>query len=110
MNMMRLPLSAVLLSLLVGGCATQTIVSAPSHLPADYAGRPFTDSRYHDGPQRIPGTVMCAYYDLGGEGVAYHYTHQKNPGSGGLNPPNGGDFNPVPHDAAVRTLKTQNQR
>ena len=35
-----------------------------------YAGKPFEDSVYHRGPQHIPGRVMCAYYDLGGEGVA----------------------------------------
>ena len=98
---MSLPLSAVLLSLLVGGCATQTSVSAPSHVPAGYTGRPFADSRYHDGPQRIPGTVMCAYYDLGGEGLAYHYNRQKNPGSGGLNPLNGDYYNEFRHDEPV---------
>jgi len=80
---MRIPLSALLLSMLAGGCATQTSVWAPSNLPAGYAGRPFADSKYHDGPQRIPGTVMCAYYDRGGEGVAYHYNHQKIPAAAG---------------------------
>jgi len=44
---------------------------------------------------------MCAYYDLGGEGVAYHYTHQKNPGSGELNPLNGDYYNEFRHDEAV---------
>ena len=34
-----------------------------------YAGKPFEDSMYHRGPQHIPGRVMCAYYDLGGEGA-----------------------------------------
>jgi len=37
-----------------------------------YRGKPFRDSIYHGGPQKIPGRVQCAYYDLGGEGVAYH--------------------------------------
>ena len=98
---MRLPLSAVLLSLLVGGCATQTSVQARRQVPAGYAGRPFADSKYHGGPQRIPGSLMCAYYDLGGEGVAYRYNHQKNPGSGGLNPLNGDYYNEFRHDEPV---------
>jgi len=32
---------------------------------------------------------LCAYYDLGGEGVAYHDTDPKNHGSGELNPADG---------------------
>ncbi len=32
---------------------------------------------------------MCAYYDLGGEGTAYHDADGKNNGSGALNPVNG---------------------
>jgi hypothetical protein len=54
-----------------------------------YLGKPFEDSAYHGGPQMIPGRVQCAYYDFGGEGVAYHDTDAKNNGSGGLNPANG---------------------
>src|SRR5690348_12112235 len=38
----------------------------------EYQGKPFQDSRYQGGPQKIPGRIQCAYYDLGGEGVAYH--------------------------------------
>lgn len=41
-------------------------------LPPDYQGKPFEDAIYKGGPQVIPGKVECAYYDLGGEGVAYH--------------------------------------
>jgi hypothetical protein len=33
----------------------------------------------------IPGTVMAAFYDVGGEGVAYHNNDTKNHGSGELN-------------------------
>ena len=54
-----------------------------------YKGTPFHDSKYNGGAQKIPGTVMCAYYDLGGEGVAYHDSDAKNNGSGALNPANG---------------------
>ena len=35
-----------------------------------YQGRPYHDSVCQGGPQKIPGRVQCAYYDLGGEGVA----------------------------------------
>ncbi len=56
---------------------------------ASYKGTPFHDTRYSGGPQKIPGTVYCAYYDLGGEGVAYHDSDAKNSGSGGLNPLDG---------------------
>jgi hypothetical protein len=54
-------------------------------LPPDYAGKPFHDSVYHAGAQTIPGKIECAYYDLGGEGVAYHDTDATNHGSGELN-------------------------
>jgi hypothetical protein len=54
-----------------------------------YLGKPFEDSVYHGGPQKIPGRVQCAYYDLGGEGVAYHDSDAVNQGSGKLNPADG---------------------
>jgi hypothetical protein len=54
-----------------------------------YAGTSFHDSRYSGGAQKIPGRVQCAYYDFGGEGLAYHDTTPKNLGSGGLNPADG---------------------
>jgi len=53
--------------------------------PPSYKGKPFQDSVYTVGPQPIPGRVECAYYDLGGEGVAYHDTDPTNHGSGELN-------------------------
>jgi hypothetical protein len=54
-----------------------------------YDGKPFHDRVYHGGAQKIPGRVQCAYYDLGGEGVAYHDMDAKNQGSGSLNPADG---------------------
>jgi hypothetical protein len=39
--------------------------------------------------QNIPGRVLCAYYDQGGEGVSYHDTDLQNHGSGELNPADG---------------------
>ena len=62
----------------LGGCASAEL--------KEYKGKPFQDSVYHGGPQKIPGRVQCAYYDFGGEGVAYHNTDTKNHGSGELNP------------------------
>jgi hypothetical protein len=56
-----------------------------SQIPADYKGKPFADSLNKKGPQVIPGTVELAFYDLGGEGVAYHDTDKINNGSGKLN-------------------------
>src|SRR5580700_7890698 len=56
---------------------------------SQYKGLPYHDSRYQGGAQKIPGRVQCAYYDLGGEGVAYHDTDPTNHGSGMLNPPDG---------------------
>lgn len=46
-------------------------------VPSDYKGKPFEDEKYKDGAQSIPGCVECAYYDLGGEGVAYHSMDNK---------------------------------
>jgi hypothetical protein len=70
-----------------------TLLAIPSvaqeGFPAGYKGTPFHDSHYSSGAQKIPGQVMCAYYDLGGEGVAYHDADAKNNGSGALNPANG---------------------
>ncbi|MCU1298275.1 MAG: hypothetical protein JWO91_2553 [Acidobacteriaceae bacterium] len=54
---------------------------------------PFQDSVYRGGPQHIPGRVQCAYYDLGGEGIAYHDADAKNNGSGVLNPADGSYLN-----------------
>jgi hypothetical protein len=74
-------------------CLTATSVLAASAISqpflSQYKGMPYRDSRYQDGPQKVPGRVLCAYYDLGGEGVAYHDTDPKNHGSGELNPADG---------------------
>ena len=68
---------------------------------APYAGVPFHDSVYIGGPQQIPGRVQCAYFDLGGEGVAYHTPDTRNHGSGQLNPPDGTYLNEFRKDEAV---------
>jgi len=72
-----------------------------------YKGVPFHDSRYSGGAQRIPGTVMCAYYDLGGEGIAYHDADAKNNGSGALNPANGAYLNEFRMHEGVDTSYTK---
>lgn len=67
-----------------------TVTGAPrSSFLKTYRGMPYHDTRYAGGPQKIPGKVFCAYYDLGGEGVAYHDSDAKNNGSGALNPADG---------------------
>lgn len=72
----------------VAGCtllAVALTLTAFAAVPPDYAGKPFGDSAHPAAPQAIPGKVECAYYDLGGEGVAYHDTDATNHGSGELN-------------------------
>src|SRR5580700_5082858 len=75
--------------------------------PPVYAGVPFHDSAYNGGPQRIPGRVQCAYFDLGGEGVAYHTKDTRNQGSGMLNPANGSYLNEFRMNEAVGTSYTK---
>lgn len=65
-----------------------TAALAQSHIPSTYKGTPHLDDRQHV-PQAIPGIVQCAFYDDGGEGVAYHDTDAINHGSGQLNPADG---------------------
>jgi hypothetical protein len=52
---------------------------------ASYKGTPYTDQRYTRGIQPIPGRVESAFYDVGGEGIAYHDSDPVNHGSGELN-------------------------
>jgi hypothetical protein len=54
-----------------------------------YRGTVYQDSRHKGAAQKIPGRVECAYYDSGGEGVAYHDADAQNKGSGALNPADG---------------------
>ncbi len=60
---------------------------------ANEPGQPYHDAAYAGGPQKIPGAVFCAYYDLGGEGVAFHDSDDVNQGSGKLNPADGSYLN-----------------
>lgn len=72
-----------------------------------YKGTPYEDSRYHEGAQKIPGKIYCAYYDRGGEGVAYHDTDAKNNGSGALNPADGTYLNEFRKGEGVDTSYTK---
>jgi hypothetical protein len=77
---------------------------------SQYQGAPYHDSRYQGGPQKIPGRVLCAYYDLGGEGVAYHDSDPKNHGSGELNPADGTYLNEFRMAEGVDTSYTKFDR
>ncbi len=68
-----------------------------------YAGEPYSDVFRTGGPQKIPGAVFCAYYDRGGEGVAYHDADTRNQGSGGLNPADGTYLHEFRKDEGVDT-------
>lgn len=54
----------------------------------NYKGTPWGNT-----PQAIPGKIQCEFYDIGGEGIAYHDLDSVNNGSGRLNPANGNYFN-----------------
>ena len=51
--------------------------------------------------------MECAYYDLGGEGVAYHDTDGQNKGSGTLNPADGSYLNEFRMHEGVDTSYTK---
>jgi hypothetical protein len=73
----------------------------------NYSGTPYQDSRHPGEAQKIPGRIACAYYDRGGEGVAYHDSDAKNNGSGGLNPADGTYLNEFRMHEGVDTSYTK---
>ena len=87
-------------ALLVLFTATALCVSQKDYLK-NYTGTPYQDGRYQGGAQKIPGRVECAYYDRGGEGIAYHDSDAKNNGSGALNPADGTYLNQFRMDEGV---------
>jgi hypothetical protein len=87
----------VLLALFI----TSAVCAAQTNFLKNYKGTPYEDSRQHSGAQKIPGKVECAYYDRGGEGIAYHDSDSKNSGSGGLNPADGTYLNQFRMDEGV---------
>jgi hypothetical protein len=88
-------------------CGAMMLGALQADFPAHYKGMPFHDGRYQGGAQAIPGKVMCAYYDMGGEGVAYHDSDAKNNGSGALNPANGTYLNEFRMTEGVDTSYTK---
>jgi len=64
-------------------------LSCKLNSPGNYNGKPYSDIMYKGGAQTIPGKLQCEYYDLGGEGIAYHDSDTINSGSGRLNPSDG---------------------
>jgi hypothetical protein len=103
MNRRVLALCLTAASMLAARAFSQSFVS-------QYKGVPYHDSRYQGGPQKIPGQVLCAYYDLGGEGVAYHDSDPQNHGSGGLNPADGTYLNEFRMHEGVDTSYTKFDR
>jgi hypothetical protein len=95
-------------------CVAVALVSSTIALPqsflSHYKGLPYRDTRYSGGPQKIPGKVFCAFYDSGGEGVAYHDTDPQNHGSGELNPVDGTYLNEFRMHEGVDTSYTKFQR
>jgi hypothetical protein len=77
---------------------------------SQYKGLPYHDTHYQGGPQKIPGRVLCAYYDLGGEAVAYHDADPQNHGSGNLNPADGTYLNEFRIHEGVDTSYTKFDR
>lgn len=59
-----------------------TVMISNGQIPDSYRGSPFFDDTLgFKGPQIIPGRVELAYYDFGGEGVAYHDSTSANDGA-----------------------------
>jgi hypothetical protein len=85
---MKMPFSSFSV-VLVGALFAASTFGASQDSLSNYKGAPYHDSHYQGGAQKIPGQVFCAYYDQGGEGVAYHDSDAKNNGSGVLNPADG---------------------
>lgn len=99
-------LAVVMVAGVVRGSGAQG--NAPAKAPAEdrvsawhYTGTPFTDRVRPTGPQAVPGKISCAYYDRGGEGVAYHDSDAKNNGSGALNPADGSYLHEFRKDEGV---------
>ena len=105
---MRIWLSrGILLATLLSISGTVLAQTDGSTFLQHYTGKPFQDSHYTTAPQRIPGRVDCAAYDVGGEGVAYHDSDAVNHGSGELNPADGTYLNEFRMHEGVDTSYTK---
>ncbi len=76
---------SLLALLAIIGCDTKTTTLANKTKSSKYAGKPYRDTVKALSEQKIPGKLECEFYDVGGEGVAYHDVDNKNSGSGDLN-------------------------
>lgn len=83
-NFFSATLSFAVFGIILNGCS-----SGNTTISSSYKGIAFSDSVYKSGPQVIPGKLQCEYYDMGGEGIAFHDNDSINSGSGGLNPADG---------------------
>jgi hypothetical protein len=84
LGLKRFYTAGVMALAVAGAMALAEDAAAPSHVPADYKGTPFTDEKMKEA-QKIPGKVFLAYFDNGGEGVAFHDSDKVNLGNGVLN-------------------------
>jgi hypothetical protein len=57
--------------------------------PQTFSQEKYKGKAWNDSIQQIPGKIQSEFYDLGGEGIAYHDIDSVNNGSGKLNPANG---------------------
>ncbi len=64
-------------------------VSYAQHPPKLFSLKNYQGKPWNNQVQEIPGKIQCEWYDLGGEGVAYHEKDSINNGSGKLNPADG---------------------
>lgn len=72
------------------------LLSLSAYSANKYKGKPWNDSI-----QQIPGKIQCEFYDIGGEGIAFHDTDSVNDGSGRLNPADGTFLNEFRINEAV---------
>ena len=97
-----LTVSSIAFSLLI-------VLGCSSNKQGKYSGIPYEDSIYQGGAQKVPGKLQCEYYDLGGEGIAYHDSDSVNSGSGGLNKADGSYLHEFRMDEAVDISYTKFQ-
>lgn len=104
---MKLRGRSVRMVLVLAAAASLAAAADQASFMRSYKGAPYTDSQWQASPQKIPGRVLCAYYDRGGEGVAYHDADAKNHGSGELNPADGSYLNQFRMNEGVDTSYTK---
>jgi hypothetical protein len=106
----ELEMSRKVLAVCLAAASMLAVYAYSQSFLSQYKGSPYHDMRYQGGVQKAPGRVMCAYYDAGGEGVAYHDTDPQNHGSGELNPADGTYLNEFRIHEGVDTSYTKFDR